>query len=280
MQRALLAIALLAAATSVQAEHRRDQNFERVLVPVFFAGPGAQGAQWATNVEVMNTGAPLQLAHPVLGDNEPGAEPDEVVCNGERNVGTRDGQVVCSGNQHAAGVILYVPRNANPQDVHISARVLDLSRTSDRYGTAIPVIWEGDLLSGTMVLLDIPTGDRRYRSGIRLFDVYQWNTVFTLRFYDMDKVRKGTATTPLLQTQVTAVWDFDSDASVRPMRPSFAQIGDLMAAFPVLASVDSVAIEITGANTVGPPDQPESRLYALGSITNNTTQEVTIVSPK
>jgi hypothetical protein len=279
MQRALIALLLAAAATPALAEHRKDQNFERVLVPVFFAGPGAQGARWATNVEVLNTGEPLQLAHPVVGDNLPAGE-DDVVCDGERDVETRDGQVVCFGNQHAAGIILYVPRDTESRELHISARVLDLSRTSDRYGTAIPVIREGDLLSGTMVLLDIPTGDRRYRSGIRLFDAFQWNTVFTLRFYDMDKVRKGTATTPLLQTQVTAVWDFDSDSAVRPMRPSFAQIGDLVAAFPVLASVDSVAIEITGADTVGLPDQPEDRLYALGSITNNTTQEVTIVAPR
>ena len=279
MKRPLLAIALVAAALSTEAEHRKDQNFERVLVPVFFAGPGAQGARWATNVEVLNTGETFDLAHSVVGDNVPGGE-DEIVCDSERELETRDGEVVCSNHQHAAGIILYVPRTAEYDDVHVSARVLDLSRTSDRYGTAIPVIWERDLLTGTMMLLDIPTGDRRYRAGIRLYDAYQWNTVFTLRFYDMDKVRKGTATTPLLVTQVTAVWDFDSDSATRPMRPAFAQVGDLVAAYPVLASVQSVAIEITGADTVGQPDQPEERFYALGSITNNTTQEVTIVSPK
>lgn len=279
MQRALLALLLFAAVTPAHAEHRQDRDYERVLVPVFFFGPGAQGAQWATNVEVMNTGSELELAHAVLGDNEPGGE-EELICNAEKELATRDVDVVCPSNQHAAGIILYVPRGAEYRDVHVSARVLDLSRRSDRYGTAIPIVREGDLLVNPMMLLDIPTGDRRYRAGLRLYDVYQWNTVFTLRFFDMDKLRKGIATEPLLVTQVTAVWDFDSDSSVRPARPSFAQIGDLVAAYPVLASVDSVAIEITGADTVGPPDQPEARLYALASITNNSSQEVTIVAPK
>jgi hypothetical protein len=278
MQRALLAFLLFAAATTALADHRKDSNYERVLIPVFFSGPGAQGAQWATNVEVLNTGASMDLAHSVVGDNQ--LVNEEVVCDSENDVDTRDSVVVCPGNQHAAGIILYVPRTALYNDVHISARVLDQSRTSDRYGTAIPVVWEGDLLVNPMVLLDIPTGDRRYRAGLRLYDVYQWNTVFTLTFHDMDKVRKGTATTPLLVTQVTATWDFDVDSAIRPMRPSFAQIGDLVNAYPVLASVDSVAIEITGADTVGQPEQPEARLYALASITNNTTQEVTIVAPK
>ena len=272
MKHALLAL-LVAAAVSAQGEHRRDPEFERVLVPVFFSGPGAQGALWATNVDVLNTGAAFEMPRAVLG------EPGEL-CDAERHVGPRVGEVVCPQYQHAAGIILYVPRSGvDYENVHVSARVLDRSRTGDRYGTAIPVVWERNLLVNPMVLLDIPTGDPRYRASLRLYDVYQWNTQFTLRFYDMAAVRRG-ETTPLLVTQVTAIWDTDSEASQKyPSRPSFALIGDLGAAYPQLKAVQSVAIEVTGADSAD-PDQPETRLYALASITNNHTQEVTIVSPK
>jgi hypothetical protein len=274
MRHALLALLVAAvAAVPAQGEHRRDNEYERVLVPVFFNGPGANGAQWATNVDVLNTGNAFDTAQPVVG------EPLGSICNSERHIPQRTGELVCPENQHAAGIILYVPRNVAYENLHISARVLDQSRANDRYGTAIPVIWEQDLLVNPMVLLDIPTGDTRYRASLRLYDVYQWNTQFTLKFYDMAAVRRG-ETTPMFVTQVTAVWDHDSETSQKyPARPAFALIGDLVSAYPQLKAAQSVAIEVTGADSAD-PDQPETRLYALASITNNRTQEVTIVAPK
>lgn len=273
MRRVLLALLLVAVVIPSSAEHRRDGEFERVLVPVFFSGPGAYGAQWATTIALMNTGPTFDLGMPVVGESE------ELLCNSEKRVPERNVETVCRENEHAAGLIMYVPRRIERDDVHVGARVLDTARTSDRYGTAIPVIWERDLLDSPMVLLDIPT-DTRYRTSLRLYDVFQWNTPFTVRFFDSRAARRGN-TAPLFETTVTANWDPDPENSQRfPMRPAFAFIGDLVAAYPQLGAVESVTIEIIGSHMPISPPQPDRRFYALASITNNKTQEITIVAPR
>ncbi|HEX8253949.1 MAG TPA: hypothetical protein VF846_12445 [Thermoanaerobaculia bacterium] len=279
MRRVLLTILLVALITPARAEHRRDADFERVLVPVFFSGPGAFGAQWATTIALMNTGPAIDLAVPVVGERETICPAVECLCNSEKRLPERNVETVCRENEHPSGMILYVPRRTERDDVHVGARVLDTSRTNDRYGTAIPVVWERDLLDSPMVLLDIPT-DRRYRTSLRLYDVFQWNTPFSVRFFDSAAARRGNAT-PLLETTVTAAWDPDPENSQRfPMRPAFAFIGDIVAAYPQLAAVESVTIEIIGSHMPISPPQPDRRFYALASITNNRTQEITIVAPR
>ena len=129
-----------------------------------------------------------------------------------------------------------------------------------------------------MLLVDLPT-DPRYRTGLRLYDAFQWEGHFTLRFYDMAKLRQGDTAVLLLVRDVTLHHDAN-DGGPLFVRPAFAFIGDIVATWPELAAVDSVAVEIVGSHPIVSPPAYERRFYALASITNNTTQELTIVAPR
>lgn len=276
MKRLLLAISLLAAA-AVQAQSHPDPAYERVLIPVFFFGGGIHGSEWWTELDMFNTGDPFELPHAMVQDNP--ACPTLCGCDGQTTVRSMQAETICPIFEDTTGLILHVPRTVDRDHVTLQVRGLDRSRSADRYGSEIPVVWERDLLDNPIMLLNIPT-DSRYRSTLRLYDAYQYNTTFTLRFFDMAAMRRGDAE-PILTTQVQVHHDLKTDgAAGYKVRPAFAAIGNLAATYPQLAGVQAVAIEITGSDFVISPPQPRKRFYALASITNNTTQEITIVSPR
>jgi len=254
-----------------------DPRYERVLVPVFFFGGGAHGAQWWTDLNVLSIDGDIELAVPLLQGNP--TCPALCGCDAERTADEWAAESVCPTFEDDSGLMLYVPRGTSPDTLQIAARGRDMSRDADRYGTQIPVVWERDLLGDRMILLDIPT-DPRYRTGLRLYDAYQWQGHYTLRFFDMARLRQGDDT-PLLVRGVELDHDVDPrDAPNLFMRPAFAFIGDIVATWPELAAASSVAIEIIGSHPIVSPPAPDRRFYALASITNNNTQELTIVAPR
>jgi hypothetical protein len=276
MKRLLLAISLIAAA-AVQGQSQPDPSYERVLIPVFFFGGGVHGSQWWTELDIFNSGQPFDLPYAMLQANP--ACPTLCGCDGQKTVRSTQAETVCPIYEDTTGLILHVPRSVDRDDVTVQVRGLDRSRAADRYGSEIPVVWERDLLANPIMLLNIPT-DNRYRSTLRLYDAYQYETTFTLRFFDMAVLRLGN-TQPIFTTTVQARHDRKTDVSGGyHVRPAFVAIGNLAATYPQLASVKSVAIEVTGSDFVISPPPPSKRFYALASVTNNTTQEVTIVSPR
>lgn len=253
-----------------------DPDYERVLIPVYFSGPGAHDANWTTDVRVMSSGDRVEFANsPFVVDFDcpilcPIATTNELSPWQPMHIGTWF---------DPAGLLLWVPRGADRDTIHIEARIRDESRQSESAGTRVPVIWERDLSERPMVLLNVPV-DARYRTSLRLFDLFQWDTDFVVRVYDMGAL-DGPGSTPLVDTIITAR---DPVIHVQPERfpdrPSYVTIGDLVAAYPQLSSVRSVAIEVTGTSLTMTPPPPNARFYALASVTNNATQEVTIIAPK
>jgi hypothetical protein len=276
MTRLLAALLLVLAATPAHAQYQPDPNFERVLVPVFYFGGGVNGAQWWTDVNLLNAGPTFDLAFPLIQGNP--ACPALCGCDAREDVEQLRAETICPIYEGLDGLLLYVPRDVDRDDVHIAARGRDRSRSEDRFGTEVPVIWERDLLAGPMMLLDVPI-DPRYRVALRLFDAYQYNTRFTVRFFDMNELRNGRRTL-LHETTIGATWDPSRNPANYPIRPSFAFVGDLVAAYPALRNTTTVAIEISGATLLVTPPPPSHRFWALASITNNTTQELTVVSPR
>lgn len=271
MKRLLILLFVLLSLTA-KAQYYPHPDYERVLVPVFFFG-GGSGAAWWTNFDLVNTGPTFSLATAVLQDDP--VCPEFCGCDATAVVGTDVALGICQGYEDNSGIILYVPRNVDRKEVFMYARVLDKSRAADRAGSQIPVVWEDDLFEGKFMLLDVKIGGG-YRATVRLFDVLQWDSTYTLRFYDMADLRKGQPQ-PIFTTQINT---FDENApGPYPARPSFGVIGNVLAQYPQLAGHDSVAIEILPHEPLISPPAPTKRHYALASITNNTTQEVTIVAP-
>ena len=272
MKRLLILLFVLLPLTA-RAQNFPHPNYERVLVPVFFFG-GGSGAAWWTNFDLVNTGPGFSLATPVLQDNP--VCPEFCGCDAKAEVESDHAETICQAFEDNSGIILYVPRSVDRNDVFTYARVYDKSRAADRAGSQIPVVWEDDLFDGKMMLLDVKIGGG-YRATIRLFDVLQWDSTYTLRFYDMAKMRTGNRQ-EIFSTQIRT---FDENApGPYPARPSFGVIGNVLAQYPQLAGHDSVAIEILPHEPLISPPAPTKRHFALASITNNTTQEVTVVSPR
>lgn len=274
MTRLLLAV-LLVASASIHAQ-RPDPDYQRVLVPVFWFGGGAGGSQWWSSFDITSSEGSFDLGFPALKDDSA----CEYFCPCELTARVEEGeaQTICGNFEDPRGVLLWVPRTVSPEIVHTSLRVLDRSREADRAGTQIPVVWESDLYSGTIVLLDVLT-EPRFRSTLRIYDAFLFETDFVLRFYDMDRYRKGDREL-LLETIVRSRVERPAGPPRFPLHPATAIIGNIVAQWPQLAAARSVAIEVSGTHLLVSPPQYENRFYAFASITNNTTQEVTTVSPR
>lgn len=275
MKRLLVLLALLLP-VQAHAQYSPDVDYERVLVPVFYFGGGGFGSAWWTDFDLLSTEQAFTLGRPLLQ----GLQDCPALCGCDAKGEVEAGKVetVCPIFEGTQGVILYVPRNVDRASIFTYARVRDVSRQAERAGTQIPVVWEDDLYSSTMMLLDIPR-DSRYRTTLRLYDAFQNETEFSLRFLDMAELRRGVRDV-LLETSIVVRHDEGENPGRFPGRPAFAIIGDLVAAYPQLARADHYAIEIIGSHPITSPPYYERRFYALASITNKTTQEVTVVSPE
>lgn len=281
--KSLIALLLFASASFAQprpGEPFVDPDYERVLIPVFFSGPGANGAQWETAVDLSTSVQDdVQLAEPALiYTNESHCNGISCGCASTRLEAFRSARL-CSGLEHAAGLLLWVPRTAQPKDLSFSVRVRDTSKNATSAGTYVPVVWERELSAEPIVLLDVPV-ESQFRSSLRVYDAFGFPIEVTMKMYDMAEYRTLRAAQPLVDTTVDLVDPNPAGLTRFIRRPAFAQIGDLVAAYPQLAGHSSVAIVVQALQPRVSPPLPTDRVYALASVTNNTTQEVTIIAPR
>ncbi|HEX8618902.1 MAG TPA: hypothetical protein VF911_15065 [Thermoanaerobaculia bacterium] len=277
MRRLVIAVLLLLFASPLAHAQYPDPDYERILLPTFWFGGGAGGSQWWSGFDLVSTESSFDLGGlPVLKDVS--ACPFFCPCEAKTHVERGKAENICEKFEDSSGMLLWVPRSVSPQTVHTSLRVYDRSREGERAGTQIPVVWERDLYSGTIVLLDVKT-EPRYRSAVRVYDAFLIETDFVFRFYDMAKYRAGDREL-LLETVVRARAGRPSGPPRFPLHPAIAAIPNIVAEWPQLASVQSVAIEVTGTHAIVSPPQYDKRFYALATITNNTTHEVTAVAPR
>jgi hypothetical protein len=159
------------------------------------------------------------------------------------------------------GAFIYVPSRM-ARDVITKVRVHDTSRDDAAFGVGIPAVSALDF-AATVRLAGIPT-DARFRSTLRVYayDARNFGPV-TLRVRD---AADGT----LLATAPVALNALDpSDAA---LFPASAQLS-LDAIIAPLRSHPRLRIDITDSDAVRP-------IWAFVSITNNQTQEITLVTPQ
>jgi hypothetical protein len=112
--------------------------YERVLLPVFWSGPGAFGAQWETEATLYNANEyPITAAHvtifsvgcPFLCDVRPRADATTTVM---------------AGSSTTAGVVEELPRQATAK-IDFGLVIRDTSRADKDLGTEIPVVRDAQL---------------------------------------------------------------------------------------------------------------------------------------
>ncbi|HEX2060149.1 MAG TPA: IPT/TIG domain-containing protein [Thermoanaerobaculia bacterium] len=156
------------------------------------------------------------------------------------------------------GAFLYVPE-IFVSGIPMSLRARDTSRSGQNLGTEIPIVGEDEFATKKHIL-DIPT-DPRYRATLRVYGLQKETQNVRLRVYSM-------ATGALLDDRVVQLTGDDTDiAYAFPPHPAYAQIDPLSA--PVRAAGQRVRIEVEGGTPV----------WAMVSVTNNVTHEVTTITP-
>lgn len=227
--------------------------FERILFPVLFSTGGLGGSRWVSEAVIANpTRWTIENANEVL----------PIVCVtypcGER-LEPRS-RVAFDGEGYPRGVVLHVPRG-EADLLAFSLRVRDVSRQAQGLGTEVPVVREHEMVrDADVTLLDVPR-DPEYRTKVRIY------------------------------AYADPVEDDGRDPVLRLVAPN----GDRISETPFVLSRNCTSAKCSETPFYGEVDLapgargdradvyvqlPSGWLgWAMASVTNNVTQQVTIVSP-
>ena len=228
--------------------------FEAILIPLIFAGKGAFGSEWTTDLWVYNGNAfdVTQLGPFITRVCIVAPCPSPLEALSTVKYGT------LGAPPFPRGAIMYVPRDGGP-GLHFGLRVRDLTRQAEALGTEIPVVRERDLRAGAFSLPDVPN-DGRYRVKLRIYSLETLKGPVVVRFHRM--------TFPFTQAGTTMV---EASAATRDT-PAYAEV-DLEQIFAEFTEQGPFRVEIR------PPLIGKPAYWAFISITNNQTQHVTVVTP-
>ncbi len=240
-------------------------------MPVFFAGPGAHGSDWWTTVFVANAGQDaIRFTRHILS-----GEPDCAAvcgCGPTTELRAREVKELCVAyGAHPFGLLLYMEKNQ--PDAHFGARIADRSRSVDTAGTELKIVREHELRRINIILPYIPISPG-YRVGLRIFDTFpQPHPEVLLVIHD-----QGGLDAPLVEEIIPLNLPPDA-GDPQPAHPAFAMIGDLAARYPQLKGHGLVTIELLLPELDISP-VPAPSYWAMATITNNVTQQVTMVTPQ
>ncbi len=226
--------------------------WERILFPVLFNSGGAHGSNWVSEAAIHNPGRWF-----VENFNRIDALP--CIDWGCTGLLSPNGFVSFGGAGYANGIALLVPR---PEAEHVafSLRVRDVARQAEGFGTEVPVVREEDMYRDgeSITLLDVPL-DPRYRTKIRMYAFDDWGgTGFVILHKPADGPRITGIPVPMRQL---------CSGTSCAYTPWYGEL-DLPA-----GAVDERVNVYVSAGQYG------ATSWAFASITNNETQQVTIVAP-
>jgi len=236
-------------------------EYERVLLPL---APqqlaGANGSSWLVTATLMNA------SNDVINFLGPFEEPPGIVPSPHRpNIAP--GQVVpltvLRRHDGGDGLFVAVPSFA-ADDVTFASRVADVSRTAQTLGTEVPVARERDY-KNKVVLLDVPN-DPRYRSTLRVYGFADDVQSVRIRIFDF---AGSEAFVDEVRTMIGVVHHAVPPSAFPPDYPAYLQLP--LDTWP-LAGHGNLRIEVTSTISV--------KLWGFVSVTNNDTQQVTLITPQ
>lgn len=231
-----------------------SQLFETVLIPLIFNGAGAYGSLWRTDVRAHN-GSDVDVTPATsrtvryCPEGGPLLDPPSP-CHG-RIVGLTT--MLLDTPDRPRGALLHLPRSSS-NDLRFSAFVRDVSRADISFGTELPVVRERDFRTGVLRFPYVPFGDPRYR--------------ISLRVYVKDTDSAMVSFAPMLPGGVLLPID-----AVRAQRQASDEL-----AFATVDFSSAAFLELpTGLQVLADGGLP---MWAFLTVTNNQTQQVTIISPQ
>lgn len=227
-------------------------EYEPVLFPIFM-GPvrGAFGSEFHTTARVASRGEPFDIfgVDTTCSRIDPPVHPETPFRIGA-------GETILFPNcTQTAGRLFFVPA-AHAEDFVANLRVTDVSRQSQSHGVEIPVARLRDFTAGKIVLLGVPV-DARFRN--------------TLRIYGLPG---GAQFVNVTVNGVTTGVPLRSSGNL--YEPSYAEFTAFPAASQLAAGQSTVTVTIDQPvrGIVGP-----TAVWAFVSVTNNDTQQITVVTP-
>lgn len=226
--------------------------FETILLPVFMpAVSGSFGSQFLTFFSIWNTAPPdipvfsfaplpCQLSACVTPE---GLFPLVMKARASAPMSAFqfDGD---------PGRLIYIPKGAFDR-IAASLRVADVSRSLQTFGTRLPIVPEREFRSDFLALIDVPTS-ASFRNTLRVYSLDPETSVH-IRVISSDSTRIGSE------------MDIDLRDPIDMFHPGYAQVSDLVTFF--------------GGRIELEPRAPGKRIWAFASVTNNDTQQITVIAP-
>jgi hypothetical protein len=232
----------------------------RVLLPVVATNvPGAFGSQWTTDIVVINNsanGAGIAYSLTCL-----------VTCGS--GVGLAPGQILDVTNASTRpGVptlfLYYYLQDPSRDNIQVAVRARDLSHQANSWGAEVPVVRDADAFTRPFDLLNVPLIPR-FRQTLRVYDL-------AATVSSSVKVQYFSMTTGALLKENDLPVILPIGLPALPSAPAYAEVG-FSGGAPEFAGVDRIRVRIV-------PTNDAQRLWGMISVTNNDTQELTIISPQ
>jgi hypothetical protein len=229
----------------------------RVLVPLLWEGPGAGGSQWHSELTISNS-----------ADEDVKVGPGSPECQFElcdRTVNTgHQVTYVAYGGAIVPGSYFSVLAD-DPRNVNFLLRVWDSSREAENFGVTVPVVRAEEFRTSRFELLHVPTGPG-FRANLRLYE-YRPTNGLDVRVRIVSELSDTTIAEAVVPLRGGDVLDD------YPLRPSYGAIYDLVGMHPEIAAEPFVRIRVE-------PIGETNGVWGFISVTNNSTQVVTIVAPE
>lgn len=231
-----------------------ELEFDLVMFPIFLPPvPGAFGSEFRTTARVASRYAPLDLygVDSTCTIIDPVAIPTVPFRIGPEEL------VLFTRCSRSVGRFFFVPRGRG-RDLVASLRVSDTSRQHESHGTEIPVVREDDFTTGRIVLMGVPI-DARYRNALRIYGL-----------------PRGSQQVNVTVNGVTRLVSLQPGTS--DFEPSFGAFTDFPAPAQLPAGRTTVTVTIEdplGGRGIVPP----TPIWAMISVTNNDTQQITTITP-
>ena len=272
MTRKLLILSLFSLSLASQSIAQTPQSNVLVLIPVFFAGPGALGSQWNTQLTILNNSDnPLTSIPYIYACSIPEG------CLGffpaHASVASVAGAPNCPACfRLSTGYFESVRSDEVPQAV-FSLRVFDQSQATTDYGTEIPVVTSSAFREDELQFLDVPA-DPNFRITLRVYGLPGNAPMIRVRAFQEPQAVWGSPQSPseLIAERMFALNRASNTA------------GGVIQQGPSLVIDDALGIQsmstdkryrITVQSTT-----PGVPIWALVTVTNNQTQRVAAIAPK
>ena len=261
MRRLFISVAIILAAQAANALE------VRVLLPLYIAQqtPGAFGSLWVSQFAAHNGSATRSYIIERCAPNEGcplDLRSDEELLPNETETALPARYPVPASSVGGATVWLSTEASDDRADnVTFGLRVVDVSRAATGAGTEVPVVRESQFRTTTIHLLNIPV-DSLFRVTLRVFEMNLAEADFTVRIFDQ------ASNALIAQERITT-----TTGGLPPQRftPAFAQLSDV---------VGGAGPQVTHLRIEIEPLTPGIAFWSYVSVSNNDSQQVTLVTPQ